>query len=374
MDYRNLLRCFFLSLAFCLSLHARISFGQTATATLTGIVSDSTGALLPNVLVSVRNTAQNNIQFTRTNGTGSYVLPALYPGDYSITAELPGFKRFAREDVTIQVNQVARVDIRLDIGSIEETIEVKAAAPLLETETSSRGAVIDRQKINELPLNGRDYNQLALLAPGVAAMTPRLAMLNFKGAMNVNGNRVFNNTFLLDGVDNISYSSSYRGENVQIVQPTIEALQEFKIQTNAYSAEFGRGSGAVINAVVRSGTNSMRGSVYEFLRNDALDANNFFSNKFGAPKPVRQRNQFGGALGGPLVKNKLFWFGDYEGLREHEGVPQTRALPGTFEKAGLFATPVFDPFAPGKPEFSRNAAGLWVIPSDRWDPVAANIF
>ena len=189
MDYRNLLRCFFLSLALCLSLQTRVSFGQTATATLTGIVSDSTGALLPNVLVSVRNTAQNNIQSTRTNERGSYVLPALYPGDYSITAELPGFKRFVREDVTIQVNQVARVDIRLDLGSIEETIEVKAAPPLLETETSSRGAVIDRQKINELPLNGRDYNQLALLAPGVAPSTPRLAVLNFKGAMNVNGNR-----------------------------------------------------------------------------------------------------------------------------------------------------------------------------------------
>src|SRR5438046_3455368 len=204
MDYRNLLRCFFLSLAFCLSLQTRVSFGQTATATLTGIVSASTGALLPNVLVSVRNTAQNNIQSARTNETGSYVLPALYPGDYFITAELPGFKRFVREDVTIQANQVARVDIRLDLGSIEETIEVKAAPPLLETETSGRGAVIDRQKINELPLNGRDYNQLALLAPGVVPSTPRLAVLNFKGAMNVNGNRVFKNTFLLDRLDNIT--------------------------------------------------------------------------------------------------------------------------------------------------------------------------
>ena len=244
---------------------------------------------------------------------------------------------------------------------------------MLETETSGRGSVIDRQKIMELPLNGRNYDQLALLAPGVASSTPRLAALNFKGALNVNGNRVFNNVFLLDGVDNISYSSSYRGENVQIVQPSIEALQEFKIQTNAYSAEFGRGSGAVINAAIRSGSNSIHGSVYEFLRNDALDANNFFSNAFGAPKPVRHRNQFGAAVGGPIVKNKVFWFGDYEGLREREGVPQTRAVPSAFEKAGLFSTPVFDPFAIGKPKFSRNAAGLWMIPRDRWDPVSAKI-
>src|SRR5262249_55275826 len=198
----------------------------------------------------------------------TYVLPALSPGNYSITAELPGFKKFVREGIVVELNQAYRIDIRLDVGSIDETVEVKAPAPLLETETSSRGSVIDRRKNVELPLNGRDYNQLALLAPGAAPSTPRLAALNFKGAINVNGNRVFNNTFLLDGVDNISYSSSYRGENVQIVQPSIEALQEFKIQTNAYSSEYGRSSGAVINAAIRSRSNSIHGSVFEFLRND----------------------------------------------------------------------------------------------------------
>src|SRR5262249_16320278 len=155
---------------------------------------------------------------------------------------------------------------------------------------------------------------------GVLQGTPRLLSTNFKGAINVNGNRVFNNAFLLDGVDNVSYSSSFRGENAQIIQPSIEALQEFKIQTNGYSAEFGRSSGAVINATTRSGSNSFRGSVYEFLRNDALDANNFFSNAFGSPEPVRKRNQFGGAIGGRLIHDRAFWFADYEGLREREGV------------------------------------------------------
>src|SRR2546425_1259078 len=321
---------------FLVAANADAGFGQISTATLTGIVQDSTGAVLPNVTVSVRNTDRNTTQFTRTNETGTYVLPVLNPGNYSITAESPGFKTFVREGVGLRLNQVARIDIRLDLGSIEETVEVKEAAPLVETETSSRGSVIDRQKIMELPLNGRDYNQLALLAPGVAPSTPRLAALHFKGAINVNGNRVFNNTFLLDGVDNVSYSSSYRGENVQIVQPSIEALQEFKIQTNAYSAEFGRSSGAVVNAAIRSGSNSIHGSVYEFLRNDALDANNFFSNKFGSPKPVRHRNQFGFAVGGPVVKNKTFWFGDYEGLPEREVVPQTPDVPSLPDKAGSF--------------------------------------
>ena len=166
---------------------------------------------------------------------------------------------------------------------------------MLETQTSSRGLVIDERKILDLPLNGRDYNQLALLSPGVLPGTPRLASVNFKGVLNVNGNRTFNNVFLLDGVDNISYSNSFRGENVQLVQPSIEALQEFKIQTNAYSAEYGRSSGAVVNATIKSGTNQMHGSVFEFLRDDALDANNYFSKLLGAPKPKRKRNQFGGA-------------------------------------------------------------------------------
>ncbi|HEY8409839.1 MAG TPA: TonB-dependent receptor, partial [Pyrinomonadaceae bacterium] len=220
---------------------------------------------------------------------------------------------------------------------------------------------------------GRDYNQLALLSPGVLPGTPRLASVNFKGVLNVNGNRTFNNVFLLDGVDNISYSNSFRGENVQLVQPSIEALQEFKIQTNAYSAEFGRSSGAVVNATIKSGTNNIHGSLYEFLRNDALDANNFFSNALGAPKPVRKRNQFGSAVGGPIVKHRTFWFADYEGLREREGVPRVRQVPTAAEKAGLFSTAVVDPFAPGRPEFSKNGAGQWVIPQNRWDPVGAAI-
>ena len=247
------------------------------------------------------------------------------------------------------------------------------ATSLLDTETSSRGLVIDQKQIVELPLNGRDYNQLALLSPGVLPGTPRLASVNFKGVLNVNGNRTFNNVFLLDGVDNISYSNSFRGENVQLVQPSIEALQEFKIQTNAYSAEYGRSSGAVVNATIKSGTNSLRGSVYEFLRNDRLDASNFFSNALGAPKPKRERNQFGVAVGGPLVKNRTFWFGDYEGLRDQEGIPRTRLVPTAAEKAGLFSTVVVDPFAAGRPAFSQNAQGQWVIPAERWDPVGAAI-
>lgn len=349
------------------------AYSQVSTATLTGTVRDSSGAILPGVTITVTNTDRNTAQTIVTNEAGSYLMPGLNAGNYKVAAELPGFKTSIREGLTLQVNQVLRIDVDLQVGAVDQTVQVTESAPLLETETSSRGSVIDQKKIVELPLNGRDYNQLALLSPGVLPSTPRLASVNFKGALNVNGNRTFNNVFLLDGVDNVSYASSFRGENVQVIQPSIEALQEFKIQTNAYSAEFGRSSGAVVNAAIKSGSNAIRGSVYEFLRNDALDANNYFSNAFGAPKPVRKRNQFGGAAGGPLVQNRTFWFGDYEGLREREGVPRTRVLPTAEEKAGLFNVAVFDPFAAGRPEFARNAQGLWVIPRDRWDPVAAKI-
>jgi hypothetical protein len=346
---------------------------QTSTATITGTITDPSGAALGDVRVTAISMDRNTRQSTLTNGTGSYVIPALMAGDYEIEAELPGFISFKQRGVTLQVNQIARIDLHLEIGTIEETIQVTAAAPLLETETAARGSVIDRQKILELPLNGRDYNQLALLSPGVAPATPRLVAANFKGGFNVNGNRVFSNAFLLDGVDNLSYSSSFRGDNVQIIQPSIEALQEFKVQTNGYSAEFGRNAGAIVNATIRSGGNSVRGTAYEFLRNDALDANNFFSNAFGSPKPIRQRNQFGAAIGGPVVRGKTFWFGDYEGLREREGTPYIRSLPTPSEKAGIFDTPVVDPFNPMRPEFSRDGTGHWIIPRDRWDPVAAKI-
>jgi len=190
--------------------NAQLSFSQAPTATLTGTIEDPTGAVLPNVTVTVTNTDRNTTQSARTNELGGYVIPALNPGNYSVAAELAGFKKFVHGSVALQVSQVARLDIRLDIGSIEETVEVTEAASLIETQTSSRGSVIDGQQIVNLPLNGRDYNQLALLAPGVVPSTPRLASVNFKGAINVNGNRVFNNVFLLDGVDNVSYSSSYR--------------------------------------------------------------------------------------------------------------------------------------------------------------------
>ena len=357
MAYKQLALIFFVVI-----LTAASAGAQQDAATVTGEVTDPTGAVVPGATVTVTNVGTGIALTTVTNDSGVYTLPGLRPGDYTVVIELQGFSRFARTGLTLQVAQVVRIDARLQTGNVTEAVEVAAATPLLQATNSSRGSVIDERKIVDLPLNGRDYNQLALLSPGVLPGTPRLASVNFKGVLNVNGNRTFNNVFLLDGVDNISYSNSFRGENVQLVQPSIEALQEFKIQTNAYSAEYGRSSGAVINATIKSGTNRLRGSVYEFMRNDALDANNFFSERLGAPKPERKRDQFGGAAGGPIVRNRTFWFADYEGLRDQEGIPRVRLVPTAAEKAGLFSTAVFDPFTAGRAEFARNAQGQWVIP------------
>jgi hypothetical protein len=346
---------------------------QQDAATIVGEVTDASRGLVPKAVVSAINAATGITATTETNDRGLYNVTGLRPGEYLVVVEAPGFSKFVRSGLILRVAQVLQVDATLQTGSVQESVEVTGAAPMLETQTSSRGLVIDERKIRDLPLNGRDYNQLALLSPGVLPGTPRLASVNFKGVLNVNGNRTFNNVFLLDGVDNISYSNSFRGENVQLVQPSIEALQEFKIQTNAYSAEYGRSSGAVVNATIKSGTNQLHGSIFEFLRDDALDANNYFSKLLDAPKPKRKRNQFGGAVGGPIVRNRTFWFADYEGLRDQEGIPRTRQVPTAAEKAGLFNTAVNDPFAAGRPEFARNSAGQWVIPRDRWDPAAARI-
>ncbi len=356
---------------------------QSELATLAGTVTDQSGAVVAGANVKVTNEGTNIATTVQTNENGRYFAPSLKPGVYTVAASRSGFKTVVNSGVTLQVNQAARLDLTLQVGEVTETVTVSGEAPLLSTENSGRGAVIDEKKIVELPLNGRDYNNLALLSPGVLAPTPRLQSIGFKGAFNVNGNRVFHNAFLLDGVDNTSYSNSFRGGNVQVVQPSIDALQEFKIQTNAYSAEFGRSSGALINAVIKSGTNALHGSVYEFHRNDNLDANNFFANKTSAPKPFRLRNQYGGTLGGPIARDRTFFFGDYEGLRDRAGTVRLSSVPQPAWREGRFTVPIFNPYnpndtgqdfrQPATPDCNNGQGACWIIPSSRIDPVGKRI-
>lgn len=365
------------------TLAALTANAQTELATLTGTVTDASGAVLHRVTISAVNEATNVSTSTPSNETGRFLLVSLRPGVYTITASLAGFKKYIQSGVTLQVNQAARLDISLSVGEVSEQITVAAEASLLETETSARGAVIDQRKIVELPLNGRDYNQLALLSPGVLAATPRLSSIGFKGAFNVNGNRAFHNAFQLDGVDNTSYSNSFRGNNMQVVQPSVEALQEFKIQTNAYSAEFGRSAGALINAVIRSGSNEIHGSGYEFFRNRELDANNFFANKNSASKPFRLRNQFGGAIGGPIRRDRTFFFGDYEGLRDRLGTVRISSVPQTIWRQGQFTVPIANPFnptdtgedfrQPATAACNHGRGNCWIIPANRIDAIGKRI-
>jgi len=367
----------------CIALAGVLAFAQFETATLTGTITDAAGAVVPNATIKAVNEATNIESTAVANGEGRYLFPNLRPGSYRVMVSAQGFKQSVSPGVVLQVNQAARLDIQLTVGAVTEQVNVTGEAPVLETESSSRGAVIDQTKMVELPLNGRDYNQLALLSPGVLVPTPRLQSIGFRGVFNVNGNRAFQNAFQLDGVDNTSYSNSYRGLNAQVVQPSVEAIEEFKIQTNAYQAEFGRSAGALVNAVVRSGGNSLHGSVYEFIRNSQLDASNFFANKASLAKPFRQRNQFGAAAGGPIVKNKTFIFGDYEGLRDAAGIVRFSSVPQPIWRQGMFATPIFSPFNPSDtgqdfriaatPACNDGKGNCWKIPSSMIDQVGQKV-
>jgi hypothetical protein len=366
-----------------LVLFGESALAQSELATLTGTVSDPSGGVIANADITITNQGTNISTVSRTNESGRYLVPSLKPGVYSVTASAAGFKKYVNTGITLQVNQTARLDIELTVGEVTQEVTVSSEAPLLEVSTSSRGSVIDQQKIVELPLNGRDYNQLAVLSPGVLTATPRLQSIGFKGVFNVNGNRAFQNAFQLDGVDNTSYSNSFRGGNTQVVQPSIDALQEFKIQTNAYSAEFGRSSGALVNAVIKSGTNNVHGSAYEFHRNDNLDASNFFSNKNNAPKPFRLRNQFGGTIGGPIVANKTFFFTDYEGLRDRAGTVRLTSVPQPAWRQGRFTIPISNPYNPADtgqdfrqaatPDCNNGSGSCWIIPQNLIDPVGKRI-
>jgi hypothetical protein len=356
---------------------------QFESASLKGSVLNESGKPLGGATVSASNENTGAIEKVTADASGFYLFPSLRPGSYFITVRAIGYKQLIIMKYSLQVNQAARLDLPLDASDSDEPVYRAATQTLLDTESSSRGAVVNQQNIAELPLNGRDYNQLALLTPGVSSGTPRLLSIGFRGAFNVNGNRAFQNAFQLDGVDNTSYSNSFRGNNMQVIQPSMEALQEFKMQTNAYSAEFGRSAGALVNAITRSGANAMHASAYEYHRNDNLDASNFFTNRNGLDRPARLRNQFGGAIGGHILPNRTFFFGDYEGQRSRESSVRTSSVPQTIWKQGLFTMPIYNPYnpkdtgddfrIPATAACNDGKGNCWQIPRSLIDPVGERI-
>ncbi len=247
----------------------------------------------------------------------------------------------------MNVNARQRVDITMQVGAVNQTVTVQGAAEVLETDSSEHGQVINTQQVVELPLNGRDYADLALLSTNVhrspmsvlfaATGTPR------EGAFNVNGMRSTYNNFLLDGLDNNAYSPSNQGYSNQVVQPSPDAIAEFKVITSNFSAEYGRVGGGVVNTALRSGTNAFHGTAYEFLRNTDLNAIGFTFSPAVFQKPTLQRNQFGFTIGGPIIKNKLFFFGDYEGFRQLQKYLNFDSIPSLTDRAGILPVTVYDP-------------------------------
>jgi hypothetical protein len=335
-----------------------IGFAQVDTGSLVGTVKDTSSAVLPGVTVAATNMDTGLSTVVKTGSDGNYVITPLHIGRYSVSVESKGFRREIRKDIVLDVQQSIKLDFTLQVGSVSETMEVSGAPPLLETESAALGDVVTSETIEELPLNGRRYTDLAELTSGVSKViegpvnggsTPTNG--NAGGSFAVNGVRGTQNNFLLDGVDNNSNDNA----DVSILS-SVDAIAEFKIQTSNYSAEFGRTGGAVINATTKSGTNKFHGSAWEFLRNDALDSAQY---GFGSavPKAPYKQNQFGATLGGPIKKEKAFFFLDYEGTRIHSATLDFATVPTPAEAKGDFSDilgPQSGTDALGRPIFTNE--------------------
>lgn len=329
-NIRNLIALLFVLSSFSLAvIHAQI-----VSSSLVGTVTDRSGAAIVNSKVILANEATGSIRTTVTDTQGSYTFTQLPPGSYRLQASAPGFKQAAATGITLLVDQTARLNLTLELGDVSEKILVTAAAPLLETDTSSVGQVVQQQSIVNLPLNGRNFLQLANTSPGVSpAYNARSATISNQSgrsdlAVHISGGRGDTNSYLIDGVE--TRSTWFNSPSVLL---SVDAIQEFKVDRNLFSAEYGQGSG-IVSLVSRSGANEFHGSAYEFLRNDALDAANFFDNYFGNRKAPFRQNQFGATLGGPAIRNKLFFFFDWESLRSRRGNTLSAQLPTREQLAG----------------------------------------
>jgi Carboxypeptidase regulatory-like domain/TonB-dependent Receptor Plug Domain/TonB dependent receptor len=313
-------------------------FAQFDTATVLGTVKDSSGAVIPGATVTLKNVDTGITATAVTGADGSYQFLNVRIGTYIVRAELQGFSAAEAKDVAVTVGARQRVDLAMAVGNVGETVEVTGASPLLQTDSSDRGQVIAKEQIVNLPLNGRNYADLALLSPGVR----KSAISDSRDAsFNVNGLRSAVNSFMLDGVDNNSYGTSNQGFSNQLVQVSPDAVEQFKVQTNNFSAEYGRTGGAVINASMRSGTNAFHGTGWEFNRNTKLNAEGFFHPTTGKPK--FDRNQFGFVFGGPVLRNRTFFFTDYEGFRQTTKVPTFASIPTDAMRAGNLGKAIFNP-------------------------------
>jgi hypothetical protein len=309
---------------------------QVDTGSISGTVRDTSGSVVPGVKVTLINQGTGQSLSTTTKSVGEYTFSPVRIGHYSVAAEMSGFEKVQQNNVTVDVQQKVEVDLSLTLGKANETVTVDAAPPALQTQDASVGQVIGQQAINDLPLNGRNYTFLAQLAAGVNQGQQDTRGLGSSGAFSANGLRPAQNNYLLDGIDNNSNLVDFLNGTNYAIKPPVDAIQEFKVSTNDYSADTGRSAGAVLNATIKSGTNQFHGAAWEFFRNDVLDAANYFENQGGIPKGRFQQNQFGATLGGPIIRNKTFFFVDYEGTRALQAIPYTSTVPTALERSSGF--------------------------------------
>src|SRR3984885_10659009 len=335
--------------AMLLGAAALPAFGQIDRGAISGRILDASGAVVPSATVTITNKATGAVVNTPVDADGENQVLTLISGTYSVKVTAAGFDSVLRDDIHLHVQDHLSVNFALKVGSVTTQIVVTGGESILETQTADLGSVVNEQRINDLPLNGRRYADLALLEPGVdkfyAPANPA------PDRFSANGNSELQNNFLLNGIDNNSFSENVQELSMQVVQPPPDALQEFKIQTRTYSAEFGNSAGAGVNATIKSGTNGYHGDLYEFFRNKVLDANTWINNLTGIPRGGFSQNQFGGTLGGPIKKDKLFFFGDLERFTSREAATVQSTVPTPLMTQGNFTElpyPLANPQVPGQ--------------------------
>jgi hypothetical protein len=364
--------CFCALVAACLQERAN---AQTATGSMLGTVTDASGAVVPGAAVEVLNEDTGFKRSMATDTSGGYEFLALQPGRYTVRVVAQGFRTFATKDLTVAVEQRARVDIQLVVGATSETLSVTEQAPIINTEDASLGHVIEQAQVIKLPLNGRSFMELTTLVPGVNTGAPSDYRAYVHAyAPSANGARPEFNSYYMDGTDNNdAFAFTFN------VTPSIDSIEEFKVQTGMFSAEFGRAAGAVVNLVTRSGSNAFHGSVFEFFRNDKLDARDFFAPST-QPKAPYRRNQYGFSAGGPIVHNKLFFFGNYEGTKIRQSSTSIATIPTDAERTGNLSAvgPIYDPATtapnPSNPsQYTRAQFPNNQIPTSRIDSISAKM-
>jgi hypothetical protein len=350
------------AMALACGLGNRALFAQTPTATLTGLIQDESGALVPEANLTLTNTGTSISRTTRSGNDGYYTFSLLLPGTYQLAVEHAGFETLVRKDIRLSVQETVRLNLNLQVGATAQEVTVTASMPLLQQETSSLSQLVDQSRVADLPLLGRNPYALVQIVPGVftpASYNSLPVDVISQTYVSINGARGAQNEYLLDGVTNTN-----PGNSGPTVFPSVDAVQEYRVVTNNYAAEYGRAGGGIFNVATKYGTNALHGDAYDYVRNALLNANDFFSNRAGLPVNAFHFNQFGGTLGGPIRKNKTFFFGSYEGTRQVQGDTFTGTVPTAMQKEGNFSQTynasgapitIYNPFST-----AQNSSGQYV--------------